>query len=39
MPVLGLAGVALPARHNESEKKGEQSSSESRETVLITVPF
>lgn len=36
MPVLGLAGVTLPAWHNESERKGEQSSSESRETVLIT---
>lgn len=35
MPVLGLAGVTPPARHNESERKGEQSSSESRETILI----
>lgn len=38
-PVLGLAWGALPIQQNKSKRKRDQSSSESRETVLITVPF
>lgn len=39
VPALELVGGTLPEQHNKSGREGEQSSSKSRKTILIPVPF